>query len=102
MSPGQPFRDNRRTNSDEFDRCRFLAARSNGDERFENMQKALIIIGIVIVAIGVLWPWLGKIPLGRLPGDIFINRPGVKVYIPITTMVVISVLISFILWIFRK
>lgn len=66
------------------------------------MQKTLIIIGIVIVVIGVLWPWLGKIPLGRLPGDIMINKPSIKVYIPITTMVVISVVISLILWIIRK
>lgn len=66
------------------------------------MQKTLIILGVVIIGIGVLWPWLGKIPLGRLPGDILINKPGFKVYIPITTMVVISVVISVIMWIFRK
>jgi hypothetical protein len=66
------------------------------------MQKALIVIGIVMLVIGLLWPWLGKIPLGRLPGDILINRPNLKVFIPITTMVLISVIISVILWILRK
>jgi hypothetical protein len=66
------------------------------------MQKTLIIIGIVVVVIGLLWPWLGKIPLGRLPGDILINRPNLKIYIPITTMVLISVIISVILWFLRK
>lgn len=66
------------------------------------MQRILIIIGLVILIIGILWPWLGKIPLGRLPGDIVIDKPGLKVYIPITTMILISVVISIILWIFRK
>jgi len=66
------------------------------------MQRILIISGIVILVIGLLWPWLGKIPLGRLPGDIVIDRPGLKVYIPITTMILISVVISILLWIFRK
>lgn len=66
------------------------------------MQRILIIVGIVILLAGILWPWLVKIPLGRLPGDIVIDRPGLKVYIPITTMIVISVVISVLLWIFRK
>lgn len=66
------------------------------------MQKTLIIIGIVILVIGLAWPWLGKLPLGRLPGDIVINRPGMKIYIPVTTMIVVSVVVSVILWIFRR
>ncbi|MFO7593631.1 MAG: DUF2905 domain-containing protein [Pseudomonadota bacterium] len=66
------------------------------------MQRTLIIIGISIVIIGLLWPWLSKLPLGRLPGDIIIDRPGFKFYFPITTMVLISLLISFLLWLFRK
>ena len=66
------------------------------------MQKTLIIIGIVVLVIGLLWPWLGKIPIGRLPGDIVINRPNLKIYFPITTMILISVIISVILWILRK
>lgn len=66
------------------------------------MQKALIIIGVSILAIGLLWPWLGKIPLGRLPGDIIISKPNLKVYIPITSMVLVSIVVSVILWFFRK
>jgi hypothetical protein len=66
------------------------------------MQRILILIGLAILIVGILWPWLGKIPLGRLPGDIVIDKPGMKVYIPITTMILISVVISIILWIFRK
>ncbi|MDO9515128.1 MAG: DUF2905 domain-containing protein [Syntrophales bacterium] len=66
------------------------------------MQKYLIIIGVMLVIIGILWPWLGALPLGRLPGDIIINRPSVKVYFPITTMIVISLVISLIVWLFHK
>ena len=66
------------------------------------MQKTLIILGIGLVIIGLLWPWLGKIPLGRLPGDIVIDRPQVKFYFPITTMIIVSLVISFLLWLFRR
>jgi hypothetical protein len=66
------------------------------------MQRTLITIGISLVVIGLLWPWLGKLPLGRLPGDILIDRPGMKIYIPITTMVLVSLLISLLLWLLRK
>ena len=66
------------------------------------MQKTLIILGLIIVIIGLLWPWLGKLPLGRLPGDIVIDRPNMKLYFPITTMIIISIVISVILWFFRK
>jgi hypothetical protein len=66
------------------------------------MQRAFIIIGIVILVIGLLWPWLGKLPFGRLPGDIVIDRPGFKLYFPITTMVLASILLSLIFWLFRK
>jgi len=66
------------------------------------MQKTLIILGIAVLVMGLLWPWLGKLPLGRLPGDIIIDRPQLKIYIPITTMIVVSVVVSFILWLLRK
>jgi hypothetical protein len=66
------------------------------------MQRTLIILGILILAVGLLWPWLGKLPLGRLPGDIVIDRPNLKIYFPITTMVIISIVISLIAYLFRK
>lgn len=66
------------------------------------MQKTLIILGLIIIAAGLAWPWLGRLPLGRLPGDIVINRPGLKVYFPVTTMILISAFISLALWLFRK
>ncbi len=66
------------------------------------MQKILVAIGIIIIVAGLLWPWLVKFPIGRLPGDIIINKPNFKVYIPVTTMILVSLLISLILWILRK
>jgi hypothetical protein len=66
------------------------------------MQRTLIIIGIVILLIGLFWPWLGKIPFGRLPGDIVIDRPQFKFYFPVTTMILLSLVLSLLLWWFRK
>ena len=66
------------------------------------MQKTLVILGIAVLAVGLLWPWLGKLPLGRLPGDIIINRPHLKIYVPVTTMILVSLVASFILWLLRK
>jgi hypothetical protein len=66
------------------------------------MQRLLIIAGIALIAVGLLWPWVMKIPLFRLPGDIVVNKPHLKVYVPITTMVVLGVVVSLLLWIIRK
>ncbi|MFZ7126179.1 MAG: DUF2905 domain-containing protein [Desulfobacterales bacterium] len=66
------------------------------------MQKWLITAGVVLIAAGLLWPILAKMPLGRLPGDIVIDRPNLKIFFPITTMVLVSLLISIILWLLRK
>ncbi len=66
------------------------------------MQKTLIISGVILLAVGLLWPWLGKLPIGRLPGDIVIDRPNFKIYFPITTMIIISIIISIVSRFFRK
>ena len=66
------------------------------------MQKVLIYSGIALIVIGLLWPYLSKIPFGHLPGDIVINKPNFKLYFPITTMVLLSALLSFIFWLFRR
>jgi uncharacterized protein HemY len=66
------------------------------------MQKVLIGIGLMFLAAGLIWPWLGKLPIGRLPGDIIIDRPNLKIYIPITTMVIISIIIFLLVRFFRK
>lgn len=67
-----------------------------------NIQKSLIILGLVILAVGLLWPYIGKIPLGRLPGDIVIHKPGFKFYFPVTTMVIVSLVLTLIGWLFHK
>lgn len=66
------------------------------------MQKTLVILGIAILSAGLLWPWLSKLPIGRLPGDIIINRPQLTMVIPITTMIVASLVVSIILWLIKK
>lgn len=66
------------------------------------MQRALIVLGLVIAAIGLAWPWLRRLPFGRLPGDIHVVREGFSFYFPIVTCIVVSIVISIILWIFRR
>ena len=65
------------------------------------MQRALIIAGILVLVVGLLWPWVRQLPLGRLPGDIVVSKPGFRFYFPITTMILLSVIVSAILWFFR-
>ncbi|MDN3557984.1 DUF2905 domain-containing protein [Halomonas maura] len=66
------------------------------------MSKTLILTGLLLVAAGVLWPWLGKLPLGHLPGDLLIRRGNTTVYVPLTTMLLISVVLTLLLWLFRR
>jgi hypothetical protein len=70
------------------------------------MARWLIILGILLVVVGLLWPWLTRLGLGRLPGDIVIERDNFRVYIPISTSIVISVvlslLLSLILWLLNR
>ncbi len=66
------------------------------------MQRTLIVIGIMLILIGVLWPWVHRLPFGRLPGDIVIDRGGFRMYIPFMTMLLLSVLLSFVLWLIGK
>ena len=66
------------------------------------MQRFLIIIGVMLVIAGVLWPFLSRVGLGRLPGDIVIHRDGTTFYFPVTTCLLISVVLSAILWLFNR
>jgi len=66
------------------------------------MQKALIIIGALLIVIGITWPWIAKLPLGRLPGDIIISKPHLKIFFPITTMIIVSIILSIIMWLLKK
>jgi hypothetical protein len=65
--------------------------------------KSLIVLGLVIALIGVLLTLAGRIPwLGRLPGDIYLKRENFTFYFPLATSIIISVVLSFILWLFRR
>lgn len=66
------------------------------------VQRALIVIGSIVLAVGLLWPWLTKLGLGRLPGDIRIVRDGFTFYFPIVTCLLVSIAVSVILWFLRK
>jgi hypothetical protein len=68
-----------------------------------SLGKSLIVIGLVIALIGVVLSFAGRIPwLGRLPGDIYVKRDNFTFYFPLATSIVISLLLSFILWLFRR
>jgi hypothetical protein len=66
------------------------------------MQRLLIILGLVVVAAGLFWPWLSKLPFGRLPGDIRVETESGGFFFPIVTCLVISAVVSLVLWFFRK
>lgn len=68
----------------------------------KSMSRTLIIIGLVIVAVGVLWPWLAKLGLGRLPGDIVIQRDNFSFYFPIVTSLIVSIVLSLLLWLLNR
>ncbi|RWB51633.1 DUF2905 domain-containing protein [Mesorhizobium sp.] len=66
------------------------------------MSRTLIVVGLIMVAIGLLWPWVTRIGLGRLPGDIVIERENFRLYVPITTGILISIVLSAILWLINR
>ena len=66
------------------------------------MSRGLIIFGIVLIAIGLLWPVISKLGFGRLPGDIVIERENIRLYVPIMTSLIISVVLSLLLWFFNR
>ena len=66
------------------------------------MNRTLIILGFICVVAGLLWPWLRQVPLGRLPGDIVIVREHFRFSFPLTSCIVVSVLLSLLLWLLRK
>lgn len=66
------------------------------------MGKLLVIAGLVLVAVGVVWTLGERIGLGRLPGDVLIEREGTRIYIPITTSLLISAVLSLVLWVLSR
>jgi len=66
------------------------------------ISRVLIIFGLVLVALGLLWPLITKLGLGRLPGDIVIERENFSFYLPLGTSVLISAVLSLILWFINR
>ena len=66
------------------------------------MSRLLITLGVVLVVLGLLWPALTKLGLGRLPGDIVIERENFRFYFPLTTSILVSAILTLLAWLFRK
>jgi uncharacterized membrane protein len=66
------------------------------------MSKFLIILGLTIVVIGLLWPFIAKLGLGRLPGDIVIEGENFRFYFPIVTSLIVSAVLTVVLWLFNR
>ncbi|MGY8524481.1 DUF2905 domain-containing protein [Paracidovorax citrulli] len=66
------------------------------------MQRILLALGLLCLLAALAWPWLSRLPLGRLPGDIHIVRDGFSFYLPITTCVLVSAVVSLVLWLIRR
>lgn len=66
------------------------------------MQRILVIAGLTLLVAGITWPWLSRFPLGHLPGDIHLVREGYSFHFPITSCVLVSVVLSLLIWIFRR
>jgi len=66
------------------------------------LSRTLIIIGIVLVAAGVCWPLIGRLGLGRLPGDIVVQRSNFSFYFPLMTSIILSIVLSLVLWLINR
>ncbi|MDH5544328.1 MAG: DUF2905 domain-containing protein [Gammaproteobacteria bacterium] len=66
------------------------------------MSRTLIIIGLIFIVLGLLWPLVQKLGLGRLPGDIAIEKENVRFYFPVVTSIVVSLILTLLFWLFRR
>ena len=66
------------------------------------MARFLIVLGLAILVVGLLWPYLSKLGLGRLPGDIVTERENGTVYIPLATCLLLSLLLSLVFWVANR
>ena len=66
------------------------------------MARWLVIFGILCIVLGLAWPWIEKLGLGRLPGDVHIERDGLHFYFPIVTCLIVSAVVSLLLWLLRR
>ncbi len=67
-----------------------------------DVGRFLVILGLVLVVMGLLLPFLGKLGLGRLPGDIVIERDGFRLYIPLMTSLLVSLVLTLVLWLINR
>ncbi len=67
-----------------------------------SLGRSLILLGVVLVVLGVFWPWISRLGLGRLPGDIVIERESFSLYIPIVSSLLISIVLSLVLWLVNR
>lgn len=74
----------------------------HGYRRGIAVSRFLITLGVILVVAGLAWPLFAKLGLGRLPGDIRIERDGFEIFIPLTSGLIVSAVISLILWLLRK
>ena len=66
------------------------------------MQRFLIVLGLVLVALGIAWPFLAKLGLGRLPGDIIVENENFRFYLPLASSLVVSIALSLMLWLLNR
>lgn len=66
------------------------------------MNRLLIALGATLVVLGLCWSWIRRLPLFHLPGDVVIDRPGFKFFFPLTTLLLISVVLSVLAWLLRR
>jgi hypothetical protein len=66
------------------------------------MARWLVSFGILCIVLGLAWPWIEKLGLGRLPGDVHIERDGFHFYFPIVTCLIVSAVVSLLLWLLRR
>ena len=66
------------------------------------MARMLILLGVILIALGLIWLAAERLGLGRLPGDIVIEREGMRIYIPIMTMIIVSVVLSLVMWLINR
>jgi hypothetical protein len=62
----------------------------------------LVMLGVALVVLGLAWPWIDKLGLGRLPGDFRIEREGFSFYFPLTTSIIVSIAVSLLIWLLRR
>jgi hypothetical protein len=67
-----------------------------------DVRRILITAGIILIAAGLLWPYLARLGLGRLPGDIAVERENFRFYFPLVSSLVVSIVITLLIWLFRR